>query len=94
MFESRYGRRSTCLDVKVCRAPALKQRPIRSARARGGKAARRGKGESFGGVDYYGSTKEQLYAQAKRFGIRGRSRMDKRELARAIARKQERVHMR
>jgi hypothetical protein len=56
--------------------------------AKGGKRARRGEGETFGGVDYYGSTKEELYAQAKKLHIAGRSRMDKKELARAIARKQ------
>jgi hypothetical protein len=39
------------------------------------RAARRGKGETFGGLDYYGSTKEELYRRAKK-------------LARAIARKQ------
>jgi len=49
--------------------------------------ARRGKGETFGGVDYYGSTKDELYRRAKRLHIRGRSRMDKKELARAISHK-------
>jgi len=53
-----------------------------------GSAARRGKGESFGGVDYYGSTKEQLYRKAKKLDIAGRSKMDKKELARAVSRKQ------
>jgi hypothetical protein len=52
-----------------------------------GRRARRGKGETFGGVDYYGSTKDELYERAKQLGIRGRSSMDKKELARAIARK-------
>ena len=52
------------------------------------KQARLGKGESFGGVDYYGSTKEELYAQARELGVAGRSHMDKKDLARAIARKQ------
>jgi len=51
-----------------------------------GRSARRGKGETFGGVDYYGSTKDELYDQAKKLGIHGRSGMDKKELARAIAR--------
>jgi hypothetical protein len=55
---------------------------------KGGTEARRGKGESFGGVDYYGSTKEELYEQAKKLGIAHRSEMNKKELARAIARKQ------
>jgi cation transport regulator ChaB len=46
----------------------------------------RGVGETFGGVDYEGHTKDELYARAKRLGIEGRSRMSKRELARALAR--------
>jgi cation transport regulator ChaB len=45
-------------------------------------------GESFGGVDVEQNTKAELYERARRLGVRGRSRMDKRELARAIARKQ------
>ena len=35
-----------------------------------------------------GSTKDELYARAKRLGVAGRSKMTKRELARAIASKQ------
>jgi hypothetical protein len=49
---------------------------------------REGKGETFGGLDYYGHTKEELYARAKKLGIEGRSRMSKKELARAIDRKE------
>jgi hypothetical protein len=45
---------------------------------------RAGKGETFGGVDYYGNTKAELYERARRLGIEGRSRMSKRELARAL----------
>jgi cation transport regulator ChaB len=45
-------------------------------------------GETFGGVDYYGNTKDELYERAKELGVEGRSRMSKRELARAIAKKQ------
>lgn len=56
--------------------------------AKGGREAIEGKGETFGGVDYAGSTKQELYDRAADLGIKGRSRMDKRELARAIARKQ------
>ena len=48
----------------------------------------RGEGETFGGVDVEGNTKDELYDRAKRLGIEGRSRMSKTELARAIARKQ------
>lgn len=49
---------------------------------------RQGKGETFGGVDYYGNTKRELYERAKQLEIPGRSKMSKKELARAIARKQ------
>jgi cation transport regulator ChaB len=55
---------------------------------RGATQARRGQGETFGGVDLYGNTKEQLAARAKKLGVRGHARMTKPELARAIARKQ------
>jgi cation transport regulator ChaB len=56
--------------------------------ARSGAAARRGRA-TFGGVDVLGHTKDELYERAKRLGIKGRSRMDKQELARAIDRKQD-----
>jgi hypothetical protein len=49
---------------------------------------RAGKGETYGGVDAEGNTKQELYDRAKRLGIEGRSRMSKRELARAIAKAQ------
>jgi len=56
--------------------------------ARGAEEARRGEGETFGGVDYAGSTKRELYERARKLGIEGRSAMTKEELARAIARRQ------
>jgi len=49
---------------------------------------RRGEGETFGGVDVEQSSKQQLYERARRLDVSGRSKMSKRELARAIARKQ------
>ena len=55
------------------------------------RAASRGgdpRGESFGGVDYYGHTKKELYERARELGVRGASRMNKGELARAIGQKQ------
>ncbi len=54
----------------------------RAARGRGGG------GESAGGVDVFGNTKEELYERAKKLDIEGRSSMNKLELAQAIARKQ------
>jgi cation transport regulator ChaB len=54
-----------------------------------GSAARDRPKQTAGGVDVEGSTKDELYERARRLGVRGRSKMDKRELARAIARKQD-----
>lgn len=45
---------------------------------------RQGKGETFGGLDFYGHSKQELYQRAKELGIPGRSHMSKKELARAI----------
>ncbi|HEY3523679.1 MAG TPA: ChaB family protein [Candidatus Limnocylindrales bacterium] len=56
--------------------------------ARGGADAREGRGETFGGVDYFGHTRDELEQRARDLGVRGASRMRKRELAEAIARKQ------
>ena len=47
-----------------------------------------GRRESFGGVDVLGHTKPELMARARSLGIAGRSTMRKKDLARAIARKQ------
>lgn len=51
--------------------------------------AREGHGESFGGVDLFGSSKSDLLKRARELDVQGRSRMSKEELARAIARKQD-----
>jgi cation transport regulator ChaB len=48
---------------------------------------RRGKGETYGGVDAKGNTRKELYERARKLDISGRSSMNKRELARAIGRK-------
>lgn len=48
----------------------------KSASSRGGKQSSHGPG---------GKTREQLYNDAKKKGIEGRSRMNKKELARAVA---------
>ena len=45
--------------------------------------------KTFGGVDYYGNTKEELYERAKELDVQGRSSMTKEQLAEAIARKQK-----
>jgi cation transport regulator ChaB len=50
--------------------------------------SRAGEGKSYGGVDVYGNTKEELMRRARDLDVQGRSKMSKEELAEAIARKQ------
>jgi cation transport regulator ChaB len=54
---------------------------------RSGAAARRGTARTYRGIDVEGSSKAELYEQARKAGIPGRSRMSKRELAEALARR-------
>ncbi|HEX7094262.1 MAG TPA: ChaB family protein [Acidimicrobiales bacterium] len=65
--------------------PKRRKGPSDSRAARG----RGGGGESAGGVDVRGHSRDELYERAKQLGITGRSRMTKLELAQAIARKQD-----
>lgn len=44
--------------------------------------------KSFGGVDYEGSSKQDLYRRAAKLDVQGRSKMTKEQLAQAVARKQ------
>jgi hypothetical protein len=68
--------------------PKTRKGPSDPRARRGGRAARGGRGETFGGVDYYGHTKAELYERARRLDVSGRAAMSKKELAKAIARKQ------
>lgn len=52
------------------------------------KDARKGKGETFGGIDYYGHTKGEFMERARKLDIPGRSKMSKKELAQAIAKRE------
>jgi hypothetical protein len=69
--------------------PKKKRGPSDPRAALGGRAAREGKGETFGGVDFFGHSRQELYERARKLGVRGRSKMSKRELAAAIDRKQD-----
>src|SRR5215210_8935400 len=57
--------------------------------AQGGRAARERPKETYGGIDA-GKSKEELYEDAKRAGIEGRSDMSKAELATALQKHSER----
>ena len=76
----RKGDRWVAKDEAGPSDPRSKQRSTAAKRA--------GRGETYGGVDAEGNTKEELYERARRLGIEGRSTMSKRELARAIAKTQ------
>lgn len=69
--------------------PKRRKGPSDPRARRGGRAARAGRGETFGGVDYLGHSKDELARRARRLGVTGVSRMKKKDLARAIARKQK-----
>jgi cation transport regulator ChaB len=51
--------------------------------------ARENEGETFGGVDVYGTSREELMKRAQDLDVQGRSKMTKEQLAQAIARKQD-----
>jgi cation transport regulator ChaB len=68
--------------------PKKQKGPSDPQAAKSGKAARKGKGTTYGGVDAAGNSRQELYERAKKLGVRGRSRMSKSELAEAIAKKQ------
>jgi ChaB/Rho termination factor, N-terminal domain len=51
---------------------------------RSGADARRGRGRTYGGVDVEGHSKDELVEMARKAGVKGYSRMNKEELARAL----------
>jgi hypothetical protein len=74
------------------RAKEIAARTVNKQRREAGETkSQRGGGSSSRGSSGRGSsdgkTKEQLYNQAKRLGIEGRSKMDKQQLQRAVSRK-------
>lgn len=68
--------------------PKKRKGPSDPRSTRSTQEKREGKGETFGGVDLFGHTREELYERARGLGIRGASKMKKRDLARAIAKAQ------
>ncbi len=61
--------------------------PSDSQAARGGAEARAGGDRTHGGIDVHGSSRQELYERAKQAGVSGRSKMNKEQLADAIARR-------
>ncbi len=63
--------------------------PSDAQAAKSGQDARDSDTPSAGGVDVRGHSREELLERARSLGIKGRSSMNKEELGRAIARKQD-----
>jgi cation transport regulator ChaB len=68
--------------------PKRRKGPSDPQAARSGRAARKGTGRTYRGVDAAGNSKQELYERARKLGVKGRSRMTKSELAEAIGKKQ------
>jgi cation transport regulator ChaB len=68
--------------------PKARKGPSDPQASRSGTAARRSRSETYGGVDAIGNSRQELYERARRLGVKGRSRMTKGELAKAISRRQ------
>jgi cation transport regulator ChaB len=70
--------------------PKDRKGPSDPQAARSGRAARRGGGKTYGGVDA-NKSKQELYEDAKRAGIEGRSNMSKDDLADALRKHSDRA---
>ncbi len=55
---------------------------------KGGREAREATDETFGGIDFEGASKQELYERARKADVKGRSSMSKAQLARALQRKE------
>jgi cation transport regulator ChaB len=69
--------------------PKREKGPSDPQAAKSGAEARRGAAETYGGVDVLGSSRAELYERARALEVKGRSKMTKAELGKAIARKQD-----
>jgi hypothetical protein len=83
---TRTAKRIAAATVNKTRARAGESKQRSRTSLRGKSPSRRG-GERSGTNRPKGRTKEQLYAEAKRRGIKGRSSMTKAQLQRALAAK-------
>jgi cation transport regulator ChaB len=70
--------------------PKEEKGPSDPQAAKSGREARESPSETYGGVDV-NKSKQELYEQAKRAGIEGRSNMSKEELAKALQRANDRA---
>jgi cation transport regulator ChaB len=68
--------------------PKAKKGPSDPQAKKRGAEARRSRATTYGGVDAIGNSKQELYERARKLGVKGRSRMTKGELAKAISKKQ------
>jgi hypothetical protein len=85
---TRRAKQIAAATVNKERARKAESRSASRSSTSGISSGRRGGLRSGGGPK--GRTKEQLYNEAKRRGIKGRSKMNKAQLQRAVARKSSR----
>jgi cation transport regulator ChaB len=67
--------------------PKQRRGPSDPQARQGGRQAREHPKRTYGGIDVAHSTRRELYERAKELDVPGRSHMDERELAAAVARK-------
>jgi cation transport regulator ChaB len=70
--------------------PKVEKGPSDPQAAKRGRPARESRADTYGGVDASRS-KEDLYEEAKKAGVEGRSKMSKDELARALQKANDRA---
>jgi cation transport regulator ChaB len=70
--------------------PKERRGPSDSRAAQPQAKARQGVGRTYGGVNVAGQSKEDLYDEARRLGVKGRSSMSKAELAEALRKASDR----
>lgn len=68
--------------------PKDKTGPSDSRSKKSQKEKQQGKGETYGGIDVEGNSKQELVDRAKKAGVKGYSSMNKKELAKALQRKE------
>jgi hypothetical protein len=81
--QGRSTRRAKEIAARTVNKQRAQKGETKSSSSRSRSSSSRSRSRSSNG----GQTKEQLYKQAKRLGIEGRSKMNKQQLQRAVSRK-------
>jgi hypothetical protein len=85
--QGRSTRRAKEIAARTVNKERAQKGETKSSSSRSRSGSRSGSSRTRAGSSNSGQTKEQLYRQAKRLGIEGRSKMSKQQLQRAVARR-------